>query len=256
MSFIQCADATIAYEEYGTGEPLVLLPGLLGSVDSHWRRFLSGYAQHFHTIAVDLRGHGRSNNPAGELRLSRLIDDLHVLLDTLQIERTFLCGYSLGGYIALGYALRHPAVVRAAVIHATKFFWNAGAVRDTLECFDPDRLAARHPERTAALEQEHRSDTGGWRRLMDAGSRFVTTLADEGIPAASLHGIAAPVLVTQCALDEMIPVSEAGQLAAAIPGAQVYIFPEGKHALASVPKQPFLEVTTRFLLSGSAAPIG
>jgi|WetSurMetagenome_2_1015567.scaffolds.fasta_scaffold72720_2 2-succinyl-6-hydroxy-2,4-cyclohexadiene-1-carboxylate synthase len=251
MSYILSADATLYYEEYGTGEPLVLLPGLLGSVESHWRRFMPEYAKHFHTIAVDLRGHGRTNNPSRRLVLSQCVDDLHILLDTLEIERALFCGYSFGGYLALAYAIRHPRKAGGVAVHATRYTWDADTVAAMAEALDPDAAAAKVPDWTAALARDHLPGNGpdGWRDLMLAARPLIRSLAGDGIGADGLGTLACPVLVTRCADDELVTHEEVERLAAAIPGGRSHTFGAGKHPLQSVPKQPFVDATTQFLLS-------
>jgi pimeloyl-ACP methyl ester carboxylesterase len=240
MSYILSADATVYYEEYGTGEPLVLIPGLLGTVESHWRRFIPEYAKHFHTIAVDLRGHGRTNNPSRRLLLSQCVDDLHVLLDTLEIERALLCGYDFGGYLALAYTLRHPGTVRGLVVHATPLSWNMDAV-----------TAAIHPERTVTLQQDHLPGNGptGWSDLLQASRPLLESLSHDGLTENGLRTLACPVLVTLCEGDDVVPHAEAERLAAAMPQGRLHIFGTGQHSLHSIPKQPFVEVTSQFFLS-------
>lgn len=67
MAYGRSGDAVVYYEEYGGGPTLILLPGLLGTIDSTRRRFVPDLAAAFHVLVADLRGHGRTNNPAGVL---------------------------------------------------------------------------------------------------------------------------------------------------------------------------------------------
>src|SRR5215207_4039996 len=52
-------------------------------------------------IAYDLRGHGQSDVGDGQYTIELFVDDLVTLLDYLKITKTILCGFSMGGYIAL-----------------------------------------------------------------------------------------------------------------------------------------------------------
>jgi pimeloyl-ACP methyl ester carboxylesterase len=258
MSYIRSGDAAVYYEEYGTGEPLVLIPGLLGSIESHWRRFLPEYARHFHTIAVDLRGHGKTDNPSGVLRLDQCVDDLHALLDTLQIEQAFILGYSFGGYLALAYALRHAAAVRALAVHATKFYWSSESVAGAAGLLDPDAAAATVPEWVTALESDHRPGNGpaGWRVLMEAARNLLQSLPRQGIPESALSAIRCPVLVSHCDDDDMIPLSEADRLAAVLPDARLHRLPGCRHQMQSVPKRPFVDLSVEFFRSAhTSSPV-
>jgi len=89
-------DMTLYYEVEGEGEPLILVHGLLGSA-ADWRRFVPLLAGAYRVIALDLRGHGRTNNPQGRLRNHLLRDDLLGFMRALDLARAAVIGYSLGG---------------------------------------------------------------------------------------------------------------------------------------------------------------
>jgi 3-oxoadipate enol-lactonase len=59
-------------------------------------------------ITYDLRGHGRSDVGDGQYTIELFVDDLIALLDHLKISKTILCGFSMGGYIALRSIERNP----------------------------------------------------------------------------------------------------------------------------------------------------
>ncbi|MDH3251833.1 MAG: alpha/beta hydrolase, partial [Ignavibacteria bacterium] len=212
MSFILSNDSTVYYEEYGTGEPLILLPGLLGTIESHWRRFIPSFAQRFHTVAVDLRGHGRTNNPSGILSLRALVEDLHVLLDTLQLPHVRICGYGIGGYIGLLYGLQHPGSVQYLVMHATKFYWTPQAVLEALALL-PDQ------DGNGGLQKDHAPGNGpdGWKRLLSASQGLIEEMATHGVAEDALALAGFPVLITVGELDGLIPYGEAERLARSLP---------------------------------------
>lgn len=251
MSYILSKDAAIYYEEYGSGEPLILLPGLLGTIESHWRRFLPEFSKHFHTIAVDIRGHGKTNNPSGKFRLGMLLEDLHAIFDTLQIEQAHICGYSLGGYIGLAYGLNHPGKIKSLVMHGTKYYWTPEAIKKTVEGFDVERILDKVPAWGEILQKDHAPGNGenGWRQLLDSSRAFIETMTNEGIPEARLNEIQFPVLVSVCDSDEMITQTETNHLAKSIPSARVQVIENCKHPFQSVPKQPFVEQCMDFFLS-------
>ncbi len=96
---------------YGLPEapPLLLLHGFTGSGDS-WAELMPAFSQQFSVITVDILGHGRSAAPSDSNRytMPHVAADLIALLDTWQIERTALLGYSMGGRLALYLACHYP----------------------------------------------------------------------------------------------------------------------------------------------------
>jgi esterase len=102
------------YQEYGAGQPLVILHGLLGSLDN-WHTFSRTFAVSFRVLAVDLRNHGRS--PHSDLfTYDAMADDLRELLDQLQIPSAHVLGHSMGGKTAMQFALSNPSRVNKLIV--------------------------------------------------------------------------------------------------------------------------------------------
>jgi len=100
------------------GPPIVLLHGLLTSADV-WADVVPLLPPSRRIVAPDLRGHGRSGPPAGDVGLDELVDDLFAVLDALSVHRAILVGLSLGGLVCLRAALSDPARVAGLALVAT-----------------------------------------------------------------------------------------------------------------------------------------
>jgi 3-oxoadipate enol-lactonase len=110
--FAPVAVPTLYYETAGQGEPIVLIHG--GQMDRRmWDRQFSNLAKKCQVIRYDVRGFGQS--PAASMPYSD-DDDLLALLDYLHIAKAHLVGLSLGGRIALDFALTHPHRVQSMVL--------------------------------------------------------------------------------------------------------------------------------------------
>ncbi|MBW7455678.1 alpha/beta fold hydrolase [Paenibacillus sepulcri] len=114
---------------YDTGEEgnlmpadpaIVLLHGFCGS-SAYWEPIIPKLAGLGRIIAPDLRGHGRSSAPGGDIYLmDDFAGDLHSLLEQLEIKRICLFGHSLGGYISLAFAERHAEMLQSfSLVHST-----------------------------------------------------------------------------------------------------------------------------------------
>ena len=136
-------------------------------------------------------------------------------------------------------------------MHATKFYWNEEVVAAMADSLDPDAASVKVPEWTAALARDHLPGNGpdGWRDLMHAARPLLRSLSSDGIGEDELTRLGCPALVTVCGDDEIVPRQEAEQLAKAMPDGRLHVFESCKHALQTMPKQPFVDVTTQFLLS-------
>ncbi len=108
------------YELHGSGEPLLLLHGGLGSIDM-FGPVLRKLAESRLVIAVDLQGHGRTALGNRPFRLESIGDDMAVLTKRLGFDKVDVMGYSLGGGVALRMALQKPNSVRRLVLVSTPF---------------------------------------------------------------------------------------------------------------------------------------
>jgi pimeloyl-ACP methyl ester carboxylesterase len=99
------------YETYGTGRPLVLLHGGLGSGEM-FGPILPALSERHQVIAPDLQGHGRTADIDRPLDVRLMADDIAALIDHLGLDTTDVVGFSLGGGVALQTAIRYPSRVR------------------------------------------------------------------------------------------------------------------------------------------------
>ncbi|WP_338865776.1 alpha/beta hydrolase [Myxococcus stipitatus] len=123
-SYAQVNGLNLYYELHGTGRPLILLHGALSTIDS-MQPFISELAKTRQVIAVELQAHGHTADVDRPLRFETMADDIAALMKHLNIESADLCGYSLGGGVALQVAFRHPQAVRKLVVLSTTFKSNA-----------------------------------------------------------------------------------------------------------------------------------
>lgn len=112
----------IRYVTEGKGEPVVLIHGWMGD-SSMWGKDKAGEtkldasgAKEFQLIALDCRGHGKSDKPHDQNKYgAAMADDVVRLLDHLKLEKAHLIGYSMGAFIAGKVAATHPERVLSVV---------------------------------------------------------------------------------------------------------------------------------------------
>jgi pimeloyl-ACP methyl ester carboxylesterase len=103
------------YETHGSGRPLILLHGGLGSGEM-FGPILPTLSERHQVIAVDLQGHGRTADIDRPIDVRLMADDIAALIDHLGLDRPDLVGYSLGGGVALQTAVKYPAKARKLVV--------------------------------------------------------------------------------------------------------------------------------------------
>src|SRR5438046_6599872 len=102
------------YETHGSGRPLILLHGGLGSGEM-FGPVLPALAERHQVIAVDLQGHGRTADIDRPIDIRLMADDIAALIDHLELASPDVVGYSLGGGVALQTAAQYPAKLRRLV---------------------------------------------------------------------------------------------------------------------------------------------
>jgi pimeloyl-ACP methyl ester carboxylesterase len=112
------------YEIHGSGEPLLLLHGGLGSIDMFGSSLLPALAKTRQVIAVDLQGHGRTTLGDRPINLIDIANDLGVVLDKLGLKQVDVVGYSFGGGAGLRLAVQHPNVVRRLTVISAPYAQN------------------------------------------------------------------------------------------------------------------------------------
>ncbi|MER5637759.1 alpha/beta hydrolase [Kitasatospora sp. NPDC002227] len=164
--YFETHDGTrLAYEDYGTGTPIVLVAGAMLNTDM-WEYQIPFFVERgYRCIAIDRRGHGRSDRPSGGYDLDTTSEDLAALLDHLDLREAVLVGHSAGGAEVARYLARHGGgrVARAVFLSAALPFL---------------KLTEDNPVGVPAEVAEHmfgriRADRGRW--LADQTQAFFAT---------------------------------------------------------------------------------
>lgn len=101
-------------QEHGDGPPLVILHGLLGSLDN-WHSISRRFADSFHVYALDQRNHGRSPH-SEEFTYETMAGDLLEFFHDHRLSPALMIGHSMGGKTAMRFALDHPELVSRLVV--------------------------------------------------------------------------------------------------------------------------------------------
>jgi 3-oxoadipate enol-lactonase len=115
MPQAQANDVHLHYEIHGAGQPLVFIHGL-GSSGREWDGQVPEFARCYQVLVFDLRGHGKSDKPDGPYTMALFSADLAGLLQTLGLGPAHVVGLSLGGAVALQFALDFPAMVTTLTV--------------------------------------------------------------------------------------------------------------------------------------------
>ena len=115
MAFFEHDDCSLHYEEYGQGEPVLLLHGL-GSSCLDWEFQIPALAARYGVIAMDMRGHGRSDKPDQRYTIAGFSADVEALIEHLRLGPVHVIGLSMGGMIGFQLAVDQPDLLKSLCI--------------------------------------------------------------------------------------------------------------------------------------------
>lgn len=241
MARVRVGDISINREVVGEGTALVLIHGL-GSDLTIWREDVAVFARYHRVLAVDVRGFGESDKPAGPYSPAMLAADVAGLLQAEGFERAHVAGISMGGVIAQRLALDFPHRVRSLVLISTSSEVGERAVAswqrlaDLIEerGFDErsadasrafsEAFAAAHPEVVADLGRRNAaSDPRSYAAAARAVGDYRWT--------ADLARVDVPVLILQGLDDRLTPPGGSVKMQRTLPRARLLMVSAAGHNL-------------------------
>lgn len=276
--FLTIDDLVVRYWDQGQGDPLLLIHGM-GACLEAWAWNIDALATKYRVIAPDLPGSGKSSRPVHQdtFSLRYAGEFLHRFLLALGISTLGLAGNSMGGVLAIQFALMYPEIVRRLILVDTgglgkEVHWVVRAASLPI----PTQLAEHPPSwliRLAASEMVLRHDTSKEefvRRVIEytqvAGTgtavlRMVRTGVDlQGqmtpYDAAELGRIQAPTLVIWGEADRVIPARHAEFALKAIQDCRAVLITEAGHGPQIDKPEVFNALVSEFLATGRLAKEG
>jgi len=256
VKFAKSGNVHIAYQRYGAGPDVVIIPPLVGNVELGWeqetyRRAREHNGRYVRALEFDKRGIGSSDRFEQTPTLEERIGDIQAVMDAEGVERASILGLSEGGVMAQLFAAMHPERVDRLILLNSY----AGIKDyDQLQAYSAEPLPSldhqlvriehaveawgREPQLFVDLFAPSQNDNPAFVRWMARFQRQSASPADikrqldsvVGLDANErLSEIKAPTLVVHVAGDRLIPPAVGRFLADKIPGARFVEFPGEDH---------------------------
>jgi pimeloyl-ACP methyl ester carboxylesterase len=244
-------DIEMYFEVRGSGEPLVLLHGFSG-LGRDWELIFEEPTPGYTLIAPDLRGHGRSTNPAGVFTFQQAALDVLALLDRLGIEKFKGMGVSGGANTLLHVATQQPWRVEAMVLVSGAQYYPA-EVRTLMAQMAPENHT---PEEWKFMRTRHARGDDQIRALWEQCCAFKDNYDDMNFTIPYLSTIQARTLILYGDRDPLYPVEMAVEMYRAIPRSYLWVVPNAGHGpIFGDLSQEMAERALAFL-TGASAPAG
>jgi len=197
MSYITLNSASIHYEEYGNGDPIVLIHGSTMTGHADWSHIAPQLAKQYRLIVPDCRGHGKSSNPKLSYSFKEMAGDVAALIRALGYQRAHVIGHSNGGNVALVTLLEHPDVVQACVVQAANAYVSDDIKEKEPHYFDPNRVEREQPDWMQRMIELHGATHGEnyWRDLLKLTCD--ETITNPNYTETDLQKVSRPTLVIQ-----------------------------------------------------------
>ena len=252
----------LGYEEWGSGQPVVLLHAFPCN-RAMWAPQISVLTQSHQAqvITPDFRGFGESEAPEGPYLMETLADDIAAMLDALHIQDCILGGLSMGGYVAFAFYRAYRSRVRALILadtrHQADTVEGRAAREETAqlaECEGSQAVAEWYLPRllTAETLQEPTGTTARLRAMMEAATPTGMAGALRGIALRQastdlLSQIDCPTLVLVGEEDQITPITDARFMAERIPNAWLVTIPQAAHLSNMEQPELFNQALATFL---------
>lgn len=254
---IEVEGRRLAWRTVGDGPPLLLVNGYAATSEDWDPTFLAGLAASFEVICPDNRGVGESELGERELTIEGMAADLEALLDSLQIDRLPVVGWSMGGFVAQRLAIRTPERVAALGLIATDpgapdstdadpEVWaeltdHSGTAREQatrlIALLFPPLLAEQIDREFGEIVAEARANLSP--ATLRAQEAAMEAWHHQPLPRGDIQDI--PVLIAHGKEDQVIPAINAQPLATRWPGARLELFEDCGHGLMAQEPQRLAE---------------
>lgn len=211
--FVEVNGVKLYYEEYGEGEPLLLLHGNSQSIMAFTFQ-IPDFSKSYRVIAVDTRGQGKSTEDDKPYRYELFADDMKALLDKLGLDSVNVVGWSDGGNTGLLLAMRYPMKVKRLITMGANIYIDESVV--------DSKIRKEIHKQIKAIEQDTSDEAKNRVRLMQLLLTEPKRVYDD------LRVIRCPVLV-MAGENDIIKEGHTRGIASYIPKSTCYIAPGESH---------------------------
>jgi pimeloyl-ACP methyl ester carboxylesterase len=189
---------------------------------------------------LNFTGHGGKSLPVN-FSIPLFADDVLHYLDAHDIQKTNIFGYSMGGYVALHFALVHPSRVENIITLGTKFNWSPSSAQKDVDMMQPDLIEKKVPAFANVLEKRHAPRD--WKTIMSETAAMMQEMGKgDHLKKSDFLRISQEVLINIGSEDHMVSIRESEEVAAYLPKGKLRILGGVKHPIETVDKSTLAEI--------------
>ena len=245
--------------ELGQGQPVILLHGIFGSSDN-WLTQARLMSTHHHTHALDLRNHGQSPHD-GVFDYPSMVADVREFIETNRLQDSVLMGHSMGGKVAMNFAVAHPDKLQKLVVVdiAPKAYnmehyiildgLTAIPIDEITSRSEADEVLARFVEeadvRQFLLKNLQRKPAGGFKWKLNLPV-IAANIQNIGLDLQFKGKFAKPALFVRGSRSNYVEDNDLDRIREVFPAAKIETMDTGHWVPAEKPKE-FVELVMKWL---------
>ncbi len=265
MAQVQIDNINMAYDDSGAGRPIVLIHGYPFN-RSLWNEQVAALSGSYRVITPDLRGFGETDSSAGVVTMSRMAQDIALLLDHLGVARVTLGALSMGGYVAFDFYKQFASRVRALILADTRATADTDEAKQTraqqaekalsegmagiADAMLPKLLTpetvSKHPEMVKRVRDMM------LKTKPQGAAAALLGMAEREDQTSLLAKITVPSLILVGAEDAITPVADSEKMNAGIAGSRLVVLENAGHVSNLERTEEFNEALFEFLKESSS----
>lgn len=210
---------------------LLLLHGALGS-STYFKALAANLEQHYEILTLDFSGHGTKAFSQKGFSIEVFAQEVFVFLEEKTIEKIDIFGYSMGGYVAVYLAHKHPEKVAKIFTLGTKWDWNPESSERETQMLNPQIVIKKVPKWAQSLKELHGEH---WPELMQKTAQMMLEMGQNPpLNPSQMEQILTPVLLTIGDKDQMVSIDETRHISHLLPHAQCIVLKDIPHQIERV----------------------
>lgn len=189
-------------------ETLIILHGAIGAKDQ-FRPLADKLSSRYNVVLHDFPGHGDRVDEDIDFSMDNFVEDLDKLVS--QYEQPIVFGYSMGGYVAILHAARHPGKIKSIITLGSKVNWSPEIAKKESAMLNPDVIEQKIPKFAEILNKRHQ---GMWKEVLQKTKVMMFGLGEENkIQSTTANDLKCPLTMLLAENDEMVSKEETDALA-------------------------------------------
>jgi len=213
-------------------QPLLLLHGAIGAADQ-LTQLKDELSAEYEVYTFDFSGHGGKPFADSPFSIPLFAEEVSAYVEKAKLGKVNIFGYSMGGYVAMYLAKKHPEQVGKIVTLATKFHWDEATAAKETKMLNADKIEEKLPAFAQALAKRH--EPNDWKEVLQKTIDMLNSMGrDNPLKPEAYTTIEHESMILLGDRDKMITLEETVAVYRTLPNAQMGILPDTHHPIEQV----------------------